>query len=238
MAAKRRGTVAARTKNEEARGGLWGQLPSWFQKTVALSGWAAAALIWVLQAPASVNSFFAEGPKAVENVATWWNLDKQFTGTWSNEVNVDIPPDDVRLMGLDGAPIAIELRVYGGSVDGYVITGGLGKNWLQNKALVAGNLINGKIEGYVYDFHGGKREKMALIEITHSTGEQGEFLYIKTLDQPMQFLPDEGRVYRVDEKYMPAAELNMDLFKKIEEEAKKERSDEAAQSGKQLEQGK
>ncbi|SFQ04640.1 hypothetical protein SAMN03159463_05475 [Mesorhizobium sp. NFR06] len=155
-------------------------------------------------------------------MSTWWNLDKKFTGTWSNEGNVDVSPDDVRLMGLDGAPIAIELRVYGGSVDGYVITGGLGKHWLRNQALVAGEVMDGKIKGYVYDFRDGQREKMALIEISYSTGtNQGEFLSIKTLDQPVHFLPEEGRVYRVEEKYMPAVELNMDLFKRVEEEANK-----------------
>jgi hypothetical protein len=230
VAVSKRNSNAARNNKNEVKRGLWSQLPSWFQKTVALSGWAAALLIWVLQAPASINSFFAEAPKAIENVATWWNLDKQFTGTWSNEANIDIPPDDVRLMGLDGAPIAIELRVYGGTVDGYVITGGLGKHWMRNQALIAGNVVGGKIEGYVYDFHDGKREKMALIEITHSTGDQGDFLYIKALDQPIQFLPDEGRVYRVEASYMPTVELNMDFFKQVEEEAKK--MDEAAKPGK------
>jgi len=123
-------------------------------------------------------------------------------------------------MGLDGAPIAIELRVYDGLVDGYIITGGLGDHWLQNQALVKGRLIDGRIEGYVYDFHDGKEEQMALIEISHSVGEQGEALYIKTLEQPMQFLPDEGRVYRIEEKYMPSVQLNMDLFKRVIEGAR------------------
>lgn len=44
-----------------------------------MSGWVAALFIGVLDLPQKIHSFAETLPAAKEDVATWWNLNTEFT---------------------------------------------------------------------------------------------------------------------------------------------------------------
>jgi hypothetical protein len=73
---------------------------------VTLSGWLVAALVWVLDAPAKVNSFFTEGPEAVKNVSDALLLDKRLSGTWGLQEGI-IDLDEAEQSRLSTARTAV-----------------------------------------------------------------------------------------------------------------------------------
>ena len=188
---------------------FWGRFPAWAQKFIAISGWAAAALIWILHAPASINSFFAEAPKTTENVALWWNLDRSFTGSWSNEGNLELTDEDQRLVTLPGSPVALQLRVYGGKVDGFIVTDGLRKHWITSLAHIDGIKEKGEIKGNIFDFENGKRVILSKFHIKYTKSGDVEILHLAPLEQSMQFIPQEARLHRVSPDEMPSGDFDL-----------------------------
>ncbi|WP_407114299.1 hypothetical protein [Bradyrhizobium sp. LMG 9283] len=56
-------------------------------------------------------------PAAKQDIATWWNLNTEFTGSWTNEGDITSTSDAM--------PVALKMRVYSGKADGEIWSNGL-----------------------------------------------------------------------------------------------------------------
>jgi len=150
------------------------------------SGWIVSVLVslflGILDLPQKVHSFFENYPKAKADVATWWNLNTDFTGSWTNEGDVTTP-SNLKL-------VAIQMRVYGGRVDGEIWSDGL-SDTIHPVILLGGDVSHGGLDAYAFDFVGGKQAIFARLKIT----KDGNNLVLTTVEQAAEFFPREARLF-------------------------------------------
>lgn len=177
------------------------RVPHWFKIAFAVLGWVVAAFLGLLDLPGKVNAFFKEYPKATENVATWWNLNKNFTGTWTSDIEGDIAStdEDRRLQGGDRGPVVIKMRVYGGFADGEIYSEGLKNSYVASRIFLKGETDGSDhLDAFMYDYIGGEPKNLALLRFAYANG----FIQFKTVKQGGPFLPEEAKLHR-DGKAMP-----------------------------------
>jgi hypothetical protein len=177
---------------------------------IALSGWLAALFVGVLDLPQKVHSFFENAPKAKEDVVTWWNLNTDFTGSWTNEGDVTKPADK---------PVALEMRVYGGRIDGEIWSDGL-SDMPHPVLLLGGNISQGGLDAYAFDFINGKEAIFATFRIT----KNGDRLILKTLQQGPPFFSKEAELFRSPDALKDKPRTNFEFFKKFLDSQKKQGS--------------
>lgn len=173
-----------------------------------VSGWIAALFVGALDLPHKIHSFFETLPAAKEDVATWWNLSTDFTGSWTNEG--DITSTDKAM------PVALRMRVYGGKVDGEIWSDGL-SNTIHPTILLGGDLRRGELDAYAFDFIDGKEVVYAIFKIKRN----GEKLVLNTLEQPVQFFPKEAELFNNPDALKDKPLTNFDLILKMVKSQKK-----------------
>ncbi|PDT73702.1 hypothetical protein CO675_29315 [Bradyrhizobium sp. C9] len=173
-----------------------------------VSGWIATLFVGVLDLPQKIHSFFEAFPNAKEDVATWWNLNTEFTGSWTNE-------GDITSTG-DVMPVALRMRVYGGRVDGEIWSNGL-SDAIHPVILLGGDLRQGRLDAYAFDFIGGKEVVYATFKIE----KKGDNLFLKTLEQPVQLFPTEAELFANPDALKEKPLTNFDLIQKMLKSPKK-----------------
>jgi hypothetical protein len=185
---------------------------SFWTIAIALSGWIAALFLGILDLPAKINSFFKELPTASENVASWWNLNKHLTGTWTSDIegNVDATEADWKKATAPGGPVSMRLRVYGGKVEGEIYSKGLEEKYIYSVAMIEGVESGGEVQAIAYDFVGGKKTAIATLRIKRSANG----LEMKTVEQPIQFFPDEALLHADENAMDGKGQINIELIQR------------------------
>jgi hypothetical protein len=173
-----------------------------------VSGWIATLFVGVLDLPQKIHSFFETLPAAKVDVATWWNLNTEFTGSWTNE-------GDIASTG-DVMPLALKMRVYGGKVDGEIWSNGL-SDTIHPTILLGGDLRHGMLDAYAFDFIGGKE----VVYATFNIEKKGDNLFLKTLEQAAQFFPKEAELFTNPDALKDKPLSNFDLILKMLKSQKK-----------------
>jgi hypothetical protein len=167
-----------------------------------VSGWIATLFVGALDLPQKIHSFSEALPAAKEDVATWWNLNAEFTGSWTNE-------GDVTSKG-EVLPVALRMRVYGGRVDGEIWSDSL-SDTIHPVILLGGDLRRGELDAYAFDIIGGKEVVYATFKIK----KNGDNLVLKTLEQPVQFFPKEAELFTNPDALKDKPLTNFDLILKM-----------------------
>lgn len=165
-----------------------------------VSGWIAALFIGILDLPQKVHSFFETLPAAKSDVATWWNLNVDFSGAWTNEGDVT---------ATIAMPMALSMRVYGGKIDGEIWSDGL-SNTIHPVILLGGDLRGGELHAYAFDYIGGKEMVYATFKIKKS----GDKLVLETLAQPIEFFPKQAELFANPDALKDKPLTNLDLILK------------------------
>lgn len=165
------------------------------------SGWIATVFLGILDLPQKVHSSFESYPKAKEDVATWWNLNTDFSGSWTNEGDVATAEK------LE--PVALRMRVYGGRVDGEIWSDGL-KNTIHPVILLGGTVRYGELDAYAFDFIGGQQAIFARFKIT----KKGDDLILTTVEQPIEFFPKEAQLFPSPDALKDKPLINFELIEK------------------------
>jgi len=193
-------------------------LPTWATILIAVSGWVFAIFLGALELPGKVNAFFEQMPKATENVTTWWKLDKEFTGTWTSDWEgvIGLNEADQDMAQLEGGPVVIKIRVWGGEVDGEIVSEGLRTRYVFSRIMLRGEKRRKVLEVLAFDYIGGKPTGLAKFQLSLFSAKEGGGLYLKTVEQADQYLPVEAKLYR-NEEAMPddLGELNLKFFEGI-----------------------
>lgn len=173
------------------------QKPFYQRPVFAFAGWAAALLLGTLQLPGLINSFHSEAPKLASNTADGIYLSRAFTGVWSSEsgaVDEASATNGIDPL-LEGEPVKIALRTFGGEATGEIISEGLRQHHIFSRLEVEGQLRAGKIEGQVWDVIGGRKTVLATFvveKIAHQTAE----LQLRVSRQHRPYLPTLSYLYR------------------------------------------
>jgi hypothetical protein len=175
-------------------------------KTLFLwSGWIVSVLaslfLGILDLPQKVHSFFESYPKAKSDVATWWKLNTDFTGSWTNEGDVTAPPN-LKL-------VAVRMRVYGGRVEGEIWSDGL-SDTIHPVIFLGGDVSNGSLDTYAFDFIGGKQTIFARLKIT----KNGDDLVLTTVDQAAEFFPTKALLSPNPDVLKDKPHTNFELIEK------------------------
>jgi hypothetical protein len=165
------------------------------------SGWIATVFLGVLDLPQKVHSFFESYPKAKQDVATWWNLNTDFTGSWTNEGDVSATE---KLK-----PVALRMRVYGGRVDGEIWSDGLSET-IHTVILLGGSIRYGELDAYAFDIVDGKQVIFALFKIA----KKGDDLMLTTVEQPVGFFPEEAQLFPNPDALKDRPLINIELIEK------------------------
>lgn len=173
-----------------------------------VSGWLAALFVGILDLPQKIHSFFETLPAAKADVATWWNLNSEFTGSWTNEGDITSTSDAM--------PVALKMRVYGGKVDGEIWSIGL-SDTIHPTILLGGDLHHGKLDAYAFDFIGGKE----VVYATFNIEKKGDNLFLKTLEQPVQLFPKEAVLFTNPDALKDKPLTNLDVILKALKSQKK-----------------
>jgi hypothetical protein len=193
-------------------------LPASATVLIAISGWAAALFLGLLELPGKVNAFFEEMPKATESVVTWWKLDKDFTGTWTSnwEGIIGLSKADQEMAQLEGGPVVLKMRVWGGEMEGEIVSEGLRTRYVFSRIMLRGEKRRRIVEAVAFDYVGGEPTGLARFQLSLLSTEDGGGLHLKTLEQADKYLPVEAKLYR-NEEAMPddLGELNPDFFRGI-----------------------
>jgi hypothetical protein len=173
----------------------------YFKVLIFASGWIATLFLGVLDLPPKVHSFFESYPMAKEDVATWWNLNADFTGSWTNEGDVTTA-ENLK-------PVALRMRVYGGRVDGEIWSDGL-KDTIHPVILLGGTLRHGELDAYAFDIIGGQQAIFARFKIT----KKSEDLILTTVEQPIEFFPKEAQLFPSPDALKDKPLINFELIEK------------------------
>ena len=165
-----------------------------------VSGWIAALFIGVLELPQKVHSFFETLPAARSDVATWWNLNVEFTGAWTNEGDI---------ISTIAMPMALSTRVYSKKIDGEIWSDGL-SNSIHPVILLGGELRGGELQAYAFDYIEGKETVYATFKIK----KMGDRLVLETLEQPVEFFPKQAELFANSDALIDKPLTNFDLITK------------------------
>jgi hypothetical protein len=183
-----------------------------FSKTgkalLLVSGWIATLFVGVLDLPQKIHSFAETLPAAKEDVVTWWNLNTEFTGSWTNEGGITSTSNAM--------PVALKMRVYSGKLDGEIWSDGL-SNTVHPTILLGGDLRNGKLDAYAFDYIGGKEAVYAIFRIE----KKGDNLLLSTREQSVQFFPKEAELFASPDALKDKPFTNFDLILKMLKSQKK-----------------
>lgn len=166
------------------------------------SGWIATLFLGILEVPQKVHSFFENYPKAQVDVATWWNLNTDFTGAWTNEGDVTTA-ETVE-------PLALEMNVYGERVDGEIWADGL-RDTIHPVILLGGTVSHGELDAYAFDLIEGKEVIFARFKIK----KRGDALILTTIDQPIHFFPKETQLFSNPDALKDKQRTNFELIQKL-----------------------
>lgn len=191
---------------------------NWTRSAKALflaSGWIvsviASLFLGVLDLPQKVHSFFENYPKAKSDVVTWWNLNTDFTGSWTNEGDVTSSPD-LKL-------VALRMQVYGGRIDGENWSECLGDT-IHPVVLLGGDLRHGELDAYAFDVIGGQERIFARFKIM----KKGNDLILTTLEQPVEFFPKEAQLFPNPDALKDKPLTNFELIEKALKQQKSKQS--------------
>lgn len=171
------------------------------------SGWLATLFVGILEVPQKVHSFFGTLPAAKHDVLTWWNLNTDFSGAWTNEGDIT---------ATEMMPIALRMRVYGGRIDGEVWSDGL-RDTIHPVILLGGDLRDGALHAYAFDFVGGKETVFATFNIT----KVGDKLILKTLDQPAKLFPEHAELFANPDALKDKPLTNFEMIQGLLKQLKK-----------------
>ncbi|WP_426409443.1 hypothetical protein [Bradyrhizobium ganzhouense] len=175
---------------------------------ILVSGWVATLFVGVLDLPQKIHSFSETLPAAKEDVVTWWNLNTEFTGSWTNDGDIT---------STSGAmPVALKIRVYGGKVDGEIWSNGL-SDTIHPTILLGGDLRHGKLDAYAFDYIGGREVVYAIFNIE----KKGDNLVLVTREQQVQFFPKEAMLFANPDALKEKPLTNFDLILKMLKSQKK-----------------
>lgn len=181
----------------------------------------------VLELPTKINSFMTEGPKAKQEITDWINLDQNYTGQWTSSVEgwIDATDEEWALATAENGPVRMRLRVYGGEVEGEIESEGLKKDYVFNNLLLEGKKVSGGLDVWAYDFIEGKKTGIAELSLK-LTDEERLPLDFQVVKGGM-WLPSHAKLYRTTTDISDAItrEPNMELLKRVEEEAKRASDD-------------
>lgn len=188
---------------------------------VAASGWVAALAMGVLDAPAKINSFFAEAPKATENVANAVFLDRKLTGTWGLEGVTDLNDADAKFLEPPG-PVSLSLTIYRGQVDGEISAAGLEKTYVHTPVMVRGMKRGDTVYAEAWDLIDGKATTLARFELIPEGRERT--LRFKLVEPSQSFyFPTETLLFKFSDKPEPPAfAVNSVIMDKVTKEMNKE----------------
>jgi hypothetical protein len=175
---------------------------NWWKIFILVSGWIAALFVGILDLPQKIHSFFENYPKATVDVATWWNLNTDFTGAWTNEGDV--------ITAATVEPLALEMNVYGGRVDGEIWSGEL-RNTIHPVILLGGTVSQDGLDAYAFDIIEGKEVIFARFKIT----KKDDSLILTTIDQPIRFFPKETQLFSNPDALKDKQRINFELIQKL-----------------------
>ena len=167
-----------------------------------LSGWIVSVFLGVLELPQKFHSFFENYPKAKSETVDWWNLNTEFTGSWTNEGDV-VAPSDRKL-------VAVRMRTYNGRVDGEIWSESL-SDTIHPVILLGGNVNHSRLDAYAFDYIEGKEAVFARLTIKKA----GDDLILTTIDQAADFFPKETRLFPNPDALEGKPLINFELIEKI-----------------------
>jgi len=166
------------------------------------SGWIFAILVFVLDAPSKVNSYFNERDAAWHHVSTWfWNLDR-YEGRWTNDGRLR-PDENLITDGTtpnDQGDVQLELTDTGtNDFTGEIETSRMEKGltaW--SRVNVSGHVGFGGFRGEIWDVVGGRHRTFAYFRLKPSDKFEGKSLQLLADQNFDRIVPPETILWRTD----------------------------------------
>ena len=142
----------------------------WSSIGLAVSGWAAALFMGLLNLPAAINSFAKELPSAAETTGLWVPIDKRFGGAWGMVPDCQVDPFEVgdltESSPQPGHGLDLILRFDRDQVSGEIISEGLRKRYVFPEVEMVGRASGPTAELRVFDWVDAKPVTLAKIDVT------------------------------------------------------------------------
>ena len=142
----------------------------WSSIGLAVSGWAAALFMGLLNLPAAINSFAKELPSAAETTGIWVPIDKRFGGAWGMVPDCQVDPFKVGDLTESPPPpghgLDLILTFDGDEVSGEIISEGLRKRYVFPEVEMVGRASGPTAELRVFDWVDAKPVTLAKIDVT------------------------------------------------------------------------